>query len=91
VATPTPTPTPTLQSSIHIAMYSNCYNTVWYGSILLRCLCFLTALFDIVVCMKMLNSSDCQKDITLLHLCVLYNSGIIIRRRKRRRRRRRIL
>lgn len=49
--------------------------TVWYGSVLLRCLHFLTALFEIVLCMKMFNSSDCQKDITLLHLCVLYNNN----------------
>jgi len=49
--------------------------TVWYGSVLFRCLHFLTALFEIVLCMKMFNSSDCQKDITLLHLCVLYNNN----------------
>ena len=52
---------------------------VWYGSVLLRCLHFLTALFEIVLCMKMFNSSDCQKDITLLHLCVLYNNNVKLR------------
>lgn len=53
--------------------------TVWYVLVLLRCLHFLIALFDIVLCMKMFNSSDCQKDITLLHLCVLYNNNVKLR------------